>query len=101
MFGKLAEAQQKAQEIKNKLERITVEGRANIDKVRITCTANKNIKQIDIDPSLLTPERREELQDLILIAIDDAMTQAENIAQSEMKQLMGSMMPGFGNFLGK
>lgn len=101
MFGKLAEAQQKAQEIKNRLELITVEGRANIDKVRVTANANKTIKNIDIDPSLLTLDKREELQDLILIAIEDALTQAENIAQSEMQHLMGSMMPGLGNLMGK
>ena len=57
---------------------------------------------MSIDPSLLTPERKEELEDLMLIAIERAMQQAENISASEMKSLMGSMLPGgLGSLFGK
>lgn len=100
MFGKLAEAQQKAEEIKKRLELITVEGKA--EGITVTATGNKNIKRISIDPSLLTPERKEEVEDLLVIAIERALQQAENVSAAEMKNLMGSMLPGgLGSLFGK
>ena len=45
--------------------------------------------------------RKEELQDTLLLAIENAMEQAENISNSEMKSLLGNMMPGLGNMFGQ
>jgi DNA-binding YbaB/EbfC family protein len=100
MFGKLAETQQKAEEIKKRLEAITVEGKA--EGVTIIATGNKTIKHVGIEPALLTPERKEELEELILVAIERAFQQAENVSAAEMKSLMGSMLPGgLGSLFGK
>jgi DNA-binding YbaB/EbfC family protein len=101
MFGKLAEAQQKAEEIKNRLELISVEGIAGDETVKVIATGNKHIKQIQIDDSLMQVSKKEELEDLLLVAIERAMQQAENVSASEMKNLMGSMMPGLGGLFGK
>ena len=94
MFGKLAEAQQKAEEVKQKLEAITVEGEAANGKVRILSTGNKKIYDISIADELMAIDRKEELQDLLIIAIDNAMNAAENVSASEMQALMSTMMPG-------
>ena len=40
--------------------------------------------------------RKEELEDLLQIAMHDALEQAEKLSAAEMKSLMGSMMPGIG-----
>ncbi|MES2558896.1 MAG: YbaB/EbfC family nucleoid-associated protein [Bacteroidota bacterium] len=101
MFGKLAEAQQKAEEIKNRLALISVEGETEGGLVKVSATGNKNITQIHIDNSLMKPERKEELEDLLMVAIERAMQQAENVSAAEMKNLMGSMMPGLGGLFGK
>jgi DNA-binding YbaB/EbfC family protein len=101
MFGKIAEAQQKAEEIKKRLDAITVEGESNGGLVKVVVTANKSIRNISIQDELIAPERKEELEELLVVAIDRAMQQAENISQAEMKTLMGSMMPGFGGLFGK
>lgn len=101
MFGKLAEAQQKAEEIKSRLSLITVEGVAEGGLVKVIATGNKNITNVHIDDSLMKPERKEELEDLLLVAIERALQQAENVSAAEMKNLMGSMMPGLGGLFGK
>ncbi|MEI6594159.1 MAG: YbaB/EbfC family nucleoid-associated protein [Bacteroidota bacterium] len=102
MFGKLAEAQQKAEEVKQKLEAITVEGDASNGLVKVGSTGNKKIYEIIIADELMAIDRKEELQDLLIIAIDRAMTAAENVSQSEMQALMSTMMPGgLGSLFGK
>lgn len=98
MFGKLGEAKQKAEEMKLKLEAITVEG--NAQGVKVIANANKKIISINIAPELLIPENKEQIEDLLLIAIENAMNQAENISAAEMKAMMGAIMPGMGNLFG-
>lgn len=98
MFGKLGEAKQKAEEMKLKLEAITVEG--NAKGVKVIANANKKIIAINIATELLNPENKEQLEDLLMVAIEHAMNQAENISASEMKAMMGAMMPNMGNLFG-
>jgi DNA-binding YbaB/EbfC family protein len=93
MFGKIAEAQKKAEEIKQKLDTISVEGEA-AGKVFVTANGNKQITDIRIADELLDVNRKEELHDLILLAIDNAMSKADNVSKSEMQALMNSMLPG-------
>lgn len=101
MFGKLAEAQKKAEEIKNRLSTITVEGQAAGGAVKVSVDGNKKVKDIFIADALLSPDSKEELQDLLLVAIENAMEQAERVSAGEMQQLMGSMLPGLGGMFGK
>jgi DNA-binding protein YbaB len=98
MFGKLGEAKQKAEEMKLKLEAITVEG--NAQGVQVVANANKKIISISIPPELLNPENKEQIEDLLMVAFENAMNQAENISAAEMRAMMGGMMPGLGNLFG-
>jgi len=100
MFDKLAQAQQKAAEIKQKLSYITVEGEAANGKVKVVADANKKIKEVLIADELMELSRKAELQDLIAIACEKAMENAENASASEMRSLMSGMMPGLGNLFG-
>jgi DNA-binding YbaB/EbfC family protein len=102
MFGKLAEAQKQAEEIKQRLEAITLEGIANGGIVRVVANGNRKIKDVIIADELMMPERKEELQDLLLVAIEQALQNAENVAESEMQAMMNAMLPGgLSSLLGK
>jgi nucleoid-associated protein EbfC len=99
MFGKIAEAKQKAEEIKSKLSLITVEGK--MQGITVVANGNKRITSIDIPADMLKPENKEQVEELLQMAIESAIEQADNIAKSEMKSLMGSMLPGgLGNLFG-
>lgn len=98
MFGKLNEAKQKADEMKQKLEAISVEGTAQ--GIKIVANGNKKITSINIDPELLKLENKVQIEELLLLAIERAMEQAENIAAAEMRAMMGGMLPGLGNLFG-
>lgn len=100
MFGKLAEAQKKAEEIKQRLAGVSVQGQAASGDVTITMDGNKKVKDVNIEMALMLPERKEELQDYLCIAIEDAINKADMVSANEMKNLMGGL-PGLGSLFGK
>ncbi len=101
MFDKLMEAQQKAGEVKKRLDNITVSGYVEGGKITVTATANKVIKTINFDPQFLREADQEELEELLVTAINKAMEQADNVGQSEMAAVTQSMLGGLGGMFGK
>ena len=94
LFGKLQEAQQKMQEGKQKLANVIIDGEAGEGAVKVTVTGSREVKTISIDNQLLAPERKEELEDLLITALNRALQNAENMWEEEMKGLAGGMLGG-------
>lgn len=97
MFDKIFEAQQKAAESKQRLDAITVTGTAEGGKITVTATANKAVKSIAIDDEFYKGADREEIEELLVVALNKAFEQAENISQSEMAAMTKDMFGGLGN----
>jgi len=100
MFDKLMQAQQQAEEIKKRLDNIEVSGQAEAGKIKVTATGNKKIKTISIDPDLLKTAEGEELEELLVTALNRALEAAENTSQSEMQAAAQNMLGGLGNLFG-
>lgn len=96
LFGKLQEAQQQMNDSKERLKHITVEGEAGSGLVKVIVTGNREVKSLEIDPSLLLAEKKEELEDLLITALNRALKNAENAWDSEMKNVAGGMLGGMG-----
>ncbi len=101
MFDKLFEVQQKAGEVKQRLDAITVTGTAEGGKISVTATGNKIIQSVNIDPEFFKGADKEELEELLTIAINKAMEQADNVSQSEMATVTKDMFGGMGGMFGK
>ena len=101
MFDKLFEAQQKAGEVKKRLDGITVSGDAEGGKIRVTANGNKIIQSITIDEEFLRSTDKEELEELLQVAVNKALVQAENVSQSEMAALTKNMFGDLGGMFGK
>ncbi|MDQ1151617.1 YbaB/EbfC family nucleoid-associated protein [Sphingobacterium zeae] len=101
MFDKLFEAQQKAEEIKKRLDSISVSGEVEGGLIRVTATANKEIKEVIIDPVFLSNADKEELEELLVVALNKALVQAENISQAEMQAASKDMLGGLGGLFNK
>jgi len=97
MFDKLMAAQQKADEIKKRLDTISVYGEVEGGKIRVTATANKTLTSIDIDDSFHQSADREELEELLLTAVNKALTQADQVSAAEMQNMTKDMLGGLGN----
>ncbi len=101
MFDKIMEAQQKAGEVKKRLDAITVSGTAEGGKITVTANGNKVIQTISIDEDLYKQADREELEELLLVAANKALEQADNVSQSEMAAMTQQMFGGLGGLFGK
>ncbi|QNL51318.1 YbaB/EbfC family nucleoid-associated protein [Olivibacter sp. SDN3] len=100
MFDKLFEAQQKAEEIKKRLNNISVIGEAEGGAIKVTATANKEIQSITIDPSFHSEAAIEELEELLTVAVNKALQQADNVSQTEMQAATKDMLGGLGGMFG-
>ena len=101
MFDKLLQAQQKAEEIKKRLDLISVSAEVEGGKIIITSTANKHISSVSIDPEFLQSADHEELEELLAAAVNKVLAQADNVSQTEMQAATRDMMGGLGNLFGK
>lgn len=91
MMNKLKEAQQKAEETKTRLNSVLIDEVAADGKLKITLTANSEIKSISIDNSLL--KDAEELEDYLIITLNKAIKKATKINENEMAIAAKSSMP--------
>ncbi len=84
-------------EMQARLEATTIEGQSGGGMVKVKMTGKSVVTSLDIDPSLLKADEKEILEDLIIAALADAKTKAENIMAAEMKTVTGGMPlpPGF------
>lgn len=78
------EMQTRMAEAQNRLDDIEVTGEAGAGLVTVTATAKGEVRGLSIDPTLFNPEEREVVEDLIVAAIKDAQSRAEDAAQAEM-----------------
>ncbi|KEQ23666.1 YbaB/EbfC family nucleoid-associated protein [Paenibacillus tyrfis] len=89
---KMQEQMLKAQE---DLANRTVEGTSGGGVVSVTVNGQKKVTAVVIKPEAVDPDDVEMLQDLVLSAVNDAMTKAEEMAGKEMSKLTGGMnIPG-------
>jgi DNA-binding YbaB/EbfC family protein len=81
----------KMEEMQAELDQITVEGTSGGGMVTVTLTAKGDMKGVRIDPSLVKPEEKEIIEDLIVAAHADARKKAEALLQDKMKSLTGGL----------
>tara|TARA_B100000401_G_C52788940_1_gene712387 strand:+ start:95 stop:397 length:303 start_codon:yes stop_codon:yes gene_type:complete len=91
MMGKLKEAQQKMEEVKSKLDQISVIGEAQ--GVKVSLNGNKVVTNIDIPQMILDDRDKDQIQDLLILALNKGLENAENVAQSEGASAMKGMLP--------
>ncbi|ACI94646.1 conserved hypothetical protein [Afipia carboxidovorans OM5] len=97
MMKQAAQLQSKMKEMQEQLDQVEVEGSAGGSMVTVRMTAKMELKAVSIDPSLMKPEEREVLEDLLVAAQNDARRKAEEAMQERMKALTGGLsIPGLG-----
>jgi DNA-binding YbaB/EbfC family protein len=91
MMNSIKEAQQKVTETKKRLDTVLIDEVSKDQKIKITLTANRKIKSISIDDSLLSDA--EELEDYLILALNKAIEKASKINEDEMAIAAKSGMP--------
>lgn len=95
--------QKQMNEAQAKLDTLEVEGASGGGLVKIRCTAKGRILGVAIDDSLIVPEDKQMLEDLVAAAFNDARTKADLAANEQMQAIQagiglppGFNLPGFG-----
>ena len=91
------EMQRRMQETMRALGERVLEGTAGGGAVKVEVNGNMELQSIKIDKSAVDPEDVESLEDLITVAVRQAMTAAEQLKKAEMTKITGGMnLPGMG-----
>lgn len=62
--------------------------------VKVSITGKKEIKEIKINPEVVDPDDVEMLEDLMLTAVNEAIRQADELANGAMSKIAGGGLGG-------
>lgn len=98
----LGDLMEKAQQMKSRMDKIQeelaakeIEAGAGGGMVTVTVTGAQEITGIVIDPSVIDPDDREMLQDLVQAAVNEALRKSREMMAEEMAKITGGLpVPG-------
>ena len=98
MFNKkmMEKMQGQMEEIKGKLNNISVTGEAEDGNIKVIANGNRLLNSIELNEDFFKSASKEQIEDLILTAANRALEQAERVEKSEMSHAAMGMMPGLG-----
>jgi DNA-binding YbaB/EbfC family protein len=101
--GQLAGLMKQAQAMQDNLKKaqdelafVEVSADAGAGLVKVTMTCKHEVKRVEIDPSLIVPDDKEMLEDLVAAAYNAALRKAEEVSQEKMGKITAGMpgLPG-------
>jgi nucleoid-associated protein EbfC len=103
-IGQIAKMAQQMQtqmaQVQEELREATIEATAGGGAVRVVITGAQEIRSVQIDPSAVDAEEVDLLQDLVMAAVNEAITQSKQLAEERLSAVAGGMglpgMPGMG-----
>jgi hypothetical protein len=91
VMGKMKELQERMQNMQAELEKHEVTGVSGGGMVSITLTAKGGMKKVIIDPSLLKPDEKEILEDLITAAHAEAKRKVDALIEEKAKEMTAGL----------
>lgn len=91
MMGKLKETQEKVEATKKRLDTVLIDEASSDGLLKVTLTANRKIKSLEIDDSLL--EDKEQLEDYLVLTLNKAIEKATGIHEAELAAVAKEGMP--------
>lgn len=91
MMGKLQEAQKKVEETKQRLNNVLIDEQSADGLLKVTVTANRQIRTIDINDELLND--KEQLEDYLILTLNKALEKAGAINEAELAAAAKDGMP--------
>lgn len=91
MMGKLKETQAKVAATKERLNTVLIDESSSDGMLKITITANRTIKEIQIDDSLMSD--KEQLEDYLIMTLNKAIHRATEVNETELASVAKEGMP--------
>jgi DNA-binding YbaB/EbfC family protein len=91
MMGKLQDAQKKVEETKQRLNTVLIDEQSADGLLKLTVTANREIKNLEIAEELL--QDKEQLEDYLILTLNKALNRAGAINETELAAAAKDGMP--------
>jgi len=92
MLKQAQKLQEQFQEAQESLVKVHAEGAAGGGMVTAVANGKQEVLQIRIDKSVIDPNDIELLEDLIVAAVNQALSKAQELASAEMSKAAGSVL---------
>ena len=95
MIKQAQQLQRRMAELQEELESATVEATSGGGVVTVVVTGKMTLESLQIDQEVVSPEDVEMLQDLVLAAVNEGLSKAQDMVSSRMSALTGGLnIPG-------
>ena len=95
MMRQAQQLQQQMAKIEQELESATVEASAGGGMVTVVVTGKMVVQSVTIDPEVVSPEDVDMLEDLVLAAVNEGLSKAQQLAAQKMGAITGGLnIPG-------
>jgi DNA-binding YbaB/EbfC family protein len=93
LLAKLTEMKSMTDASKQKLDQMTVEGESGSGLIRIVLSGNREVRSVQINAEL-DQMNKEDLEDLLTVALKRAMEAADQLNQQETMSAARNLFPG-------
>ena len=91
MMKQVQEMQARMADMQARLDDMTVTGQAGAGMVKLTLNGKNLMQKVEIDESLMKPEEKEILEDLLMAAYNEARAKVEQAVAEQMKEVTGGL----------
>lgn len=95
LFKQAQEIQARLAQVQEDLGRKTVDASSGGGMVQVTVNGHLALSAIKVDPSVINPQDKEMLEDLVLAAVNEGLRRAREMVAEEMGKVTGGLkIPG-------
>ncbi len=89
------ELQARLAKVQEELAQATIEATSGGGAVKVTVNGQQEVQSVKISPEAINPDDVELLEDLVLAAINEAMTKSKELAAERLGKITGGLkIPG-------
>jgi nucleoid-associated protein EbfC len=93
MMGKMKEVQARLKEAQENLVHVKATGESGGGMVKAIVNGKKQLVSLEVDPTLIKPEDKDIMQDLIVAAVNKASEEAEALAKEALRKSTEGLLP--------
>ena len=95
MMQQAQKLQQQLAKAQEELGNLTVEGSSGGGAVKVTVNGHQKVLSVKISPEVVNPDDVELLEDMVLAALNEAITKSQEAAAAQLGELTGGLkIPG-------
>ncbi|MEE2889179.1 MAG: YbaB/EbfC family nucleoid-associated protein [Planctomycetota bacterium] len=95
LFQQAQKMQKELKAVQEDLKQRTVVGESGSGLVKVYASGQQEVLKIEIDPQAIDPDDADLLEDLILVAVQQALHKAKELSEKETSRITGGMsFPG-------